>query len=186
MTEKASLGLFGVVDENMILLMSAYLTSAETSRLRSASQSSASIFIRNAPCTNTIDVFFEALEEPDLKWESLDYRLGRYDSEDSDDDEDDPRYNWPCSLTEVPRRNRFSALRVFRLDASDAGRLLYFEPQRRFAFSLWRNKAFVLAAVTQDGDSLMFADESFRSDRDVVLAAVTQDGESLMHADESF
>ena len=64
----ASLGPFAAVaDENTILLMSAHLTSAEASRLRSASHSCASIFIRNAPCTNTTYVYFEALEKPNLE-----------------------------------------------------------------------------------------------------------------------
>ena len=199
----ASLGLFGVVDENTILLVvSAHLTSAEASRLRSASQSCASVFIRNAPCPGGAYVFFEALEaleEPDLEW-SLERGDGIENDDgdgienddgdgiENDDGRDRPKFwpkFWSCSLTEVPRRNRFSPLRVFRLDAIDAWRLLYFESQRPFALSLWRHKAFVLAAVAQNGKTLFFADESLKRDRDVVLAAVKQYGTWLRVADES-
>ncbi|MEM9030597.1 MAG: DUF4116 domain-containing protein [Pseudomonadota bacterium] len=101
---------------------------------------------------------------------------------------DDPRYDLDSefALVEVPRRNRFSPLIVFRLDPGDAGRLLYFEPQRRLALNLWRDKAFVLAAVDQDCRALDFADRRLKRDREVVLATVKWDGFiALRHADES-
>jgi Domain of unknown function (DUF4116) len=49
-----------------------------------------------------------------------------------------------------------------------------------------KNKEIVMAAVTQDGYALEYADESFKKDKDVVMAAVTQNGYALKYADESF
>ena len=44
----------------------------------------------------------------------------------------------------------------------------------------------VLAAVTQHGSALEYADESLKKDKEVVIAAVTQSGIlALKYADES-
>ena len=120
----ATLGLFALIDEDVRSLMSAWLTSTETSWLRIASNGCAGIFKRNAPCSTTLFVYFEALEAPDLDWNKLQKpkdKTGKATFEVR-------RRECPenPSLREVPRRNRFSPLGVFRLDASDTGRLLYF------------------------------------------------------------
>ena len=43
-------------------------------------------------------------------------------------------------------------------------------------------REFVLAAVRQNGDALLYAAAGLRADREVVLAAVWQNGDALQHA----
>ncbi|MBA3604242.1 MAG: DUF4116 domain-containing protein [Parachlamydiaceae bacterium] len=54
----------------------------------------------------------------------------------------------------------------------------------RFAdIKLKKDKAIVLAAVTQNGYALEFADIELKKDKEVVLAAITQNGRALYFAD---
>lgn len=150
--------IFAVLDEVMVLYVCAWLSSTETTWMRCASRSCAEIFkVRNAPSSDRTYVYIEAVEEPSLDWQSLGFRAPWY---------------YQYSIIEIPSQNRFSPLRVFRLDALDSGRLLFFEPQRRLALNLWSDKIFVLAAVENDVNLLRFAAPSLQGDRDVALAAV--------------
>ena len=126
-------------------------------------------------------VYFEALERPRLDWQSLDFQPSVRRTA------WDPRHEvyLPCTLAEETGHNRFCPLKVYRLDAHDAGRLQDFESQRRMAQRVFRNKKFSFGAVARNGLALIFADESLRSDRVGVLAAVTQDGCALQYADEN-
>ena len=47
------------------------------------------------------------------------------------------------------------------------------------------NRDFIMAAVTRNSSALQYADKSLRKDRDVVMAAVTQNGDVLKDADKS-
>ena len=47
------------------------------------------------------------------------------------------------------------------------------------------DKEVVLAAVTQDGNALRYADESLKNNKEIVLAAVMQDGAALWNASSS-
>ena len=51
--------------------------------------------------------------------------------------------------------------------------------------SLQADKDVVMAAVTQEGWALMYADASLQADKDVVMAAVAQDAWALKYADAS-
>ena len=44
----------------------------------------------------------------------------------------------------------------------------------------------VMAAVSQNGLSLKYADIQYKSDRDIVVAAESQNGLSLKYADDQF
>jgi len=144
------------LDADLFLLTTSWLTSSEATWLRSTSQTSCRLVVRNIPVSTADFAYCEAVALPDVAYVPV---------------------WWP--LEQHPHFNCFSPLRCWRfrwanIQMSNA-------PSR-----LKRDKAFVLAAVTQYGGALEYADESFRSDRDVVLAAVTKNGRALEYADESF
>ena len=167
------------VDENVGLMLSSWLTSAATSRLRAACRFCKVVFPRHCPCTSVEGgfVYFEALEKPQLDWMSLGLKPEYLPSRDLRCDR-----GLASSLARDMGRNRFSPLLVFRLDLQDAGRLLYFRPERRMAKRLFRDKSFCLAVVRRLGRALVFAAANLRQDRDVVLAAVASDGVALRYA----
>lgn len=53
------------------------------------------------------------------------------------------------------------------------------EPQNKDFDPLWRDRDFVLAAVTTDGTKLRFADHGFRHDGDILIAAIKSSPESF-------
>ena len=97
-------------------------------RLRAASSACKKLFPRHCPLTTIHGgfVYFVALEKPNLIWRHPKRHPNRHW---------DPREesDLPCTLAEETGHNRFCPLKVYRLDAHDAGRLQNFEPQRRMA-----------------------------------------------------
>ena len=174
MPPRRSLFLSVFVDEiASLVLMSPFLTSLETSWLRSACRSCAGVFLSNMPESTLAFVYFEALASPDLAWKSFDL----WSAEELDKGGFLAR---SLCFTEVPRLNRYSVLRVFRLRPCDAGCLGNYEPRR--SEKLWRSKEFVLAAVEENGNALIFADESLRRDETVVLRAIDENAHALNYA----
>lgn len=138
------------------LLVSAFLTSVETTKLRCASQSCERLFVRNCPPATSEFVFFE--------WSSNEFcELSPKVSQCSLD-----------SLAEVPKRNPASPLRVWRLDV----RHCYFITHSRSVYALlfprgfFRSRRAVSNLVSRNGLALKFADHSLKRDRTVVLTAV--------------
>ena len=88
-------------------------------------------------------------------------------------------YLYSMHLQEPPHLNRFSPLRCWQFRWADVD--LRLAPRR-----LLRDKGFVLALVSHNGDALYYADASLKSDKDVVLAAVKKSGCALHYANASF
>mmetsp|Transcript_28573 Transcript_28573/g.87470 ORF Transcript_28573/g.87470 Transcript_28573/m.87470 type:complete len:176 (+) Transcript_28573:119-646(+) len=93
-----------LLDEELALIVSAWLTAVETTWLRATSQSSKRLFVRNCPAkevtwTGVGPVVFLYFEEDLLN------RIPFFDSEDLDD------------FADVPGRNPHSPMRCWRFDA---------------------------------------------------------------------
>jgi len=158
-TTKKEKRLDAVLDEELALLVTSWLTFAQTTWLRAACRSCEELFVRNCPAATTQFVFLESVEPPELL----------IDADDSFEE----------GLRETPRQNRHAS-RCWRLPISRAKEL-----PRECKLRLFSDRDFVLAAVAQNGRALKFADASLRRDRDVVLAAVAQSRNALYYADAS-
>ena len=172
--------LFCKLDEDLLLLTTSWLKSREATWLRSTSQRSCRLVIRNHPVSTADFAYFEAVTCPDVAY------LRR-------------------PLEEHEHFNRFSPLRSWQFRRADI--IMRLAPSRlerhrglvlglavlkqrgcwlQYAgASLQSDREVVLMAVELNGDSLQYADLSFRSDREVVLAAVTRHGCSLQYAGAS-
>jgi len=177
---------------DLVCIMTAFLTSGATTWLRACSRTCAGLFVRNCPgATTSEEAFFvEALESP-----LVSNRVPMY-------------FRAEDVATEVPSQNIYSPLRCWRvsfgrvrifLSRSSPHATLFFRTNKDFLLaavgqsprahsiihrSLWSDREFVLAVVAKNGSALEFAAD-LKSDRDVVLAAVTQSGSALWFADES-
>ena len=90
----------------------------------------------------------------------------------------------------ILRTHKFSAYSLWKPSASKLSRLSRLRPHGRIYVKIttipkqfWSDRDFVLFAVKQDGEALMFAHATFKKDKEIVKAAVKENGWPFTYAD---
>lgn len=195
------------VDTNVGLILTSFLTSSQTSRLRAVSSRCRRLFRRNCPvkevCTDgKVVLFFEgtvALSSENIficdptnffaftKFfrRTMIRRTTEYGSV--------QRVANCCVapsrfFREVAKRNTNSPLRCFEFRASDFVDTINPESRNRrsqLLFELIRDPEILLATMRRRNCTVLrYADESLKNDREFILAAVRRNGLALEHAAE--
>ena len=143
---------FTDLDPALLLLLTSWLWSAETSNLRAASRECLALFLRNVPAP-TREVFYrESVVEPPG------FRLDRPEE----------------GAEEGPHVNSLSPARCWPIPLSRVRSALLVGQSQGFANALQsvRTLAFACAVVARDGFALHVAEERFERDGALVMAAV--------------
>ena len=161
------------VNDDVALLMSAFLRSTSVSCLRACSRDCRSMFLRNCrERTSTQSLVIEALERPELTHFSF---AASYAN---------PHCRVEVEVHEKETTNPLSPLRAFEIEWRWAGALSRCddEPTRCLVRRLFQDRDFVVDVVKHYGQVLEFAADAFQRDRDVVFNAVSSQGMALQWA----
>ena len=168
-TAKAAISLFDVLElEVLSLWILSWNVSVAMSNFRASCRTAARLAVRHGPVATNEVIYFEALERPIIP-------------------------ERVCLQEDASqKRNPYSPLRSWSLPLTQSYELLedyasvFWPTLERRLRRLFRDRSFVLAAVTRHERAFEVADVRFRSDRGVVLAAVTSYGHALRFAHEGF
>ena len=134
------------------LVITSFVTSVETSKLRAASRGCKSLFRRNCPVNGSF-LYLEQPVMPTLVHYSLAVRF---------EDTLILPSGRNVEVLEGEQKNFLSPLRCWKLDPRWAGALTRSEAHREFAARLFRDRDFVLSAVQNGGTNVLeFADKNF-------------------------